>query len=168
MNKKNLKHIKSPGFNVPKDYFDAFEYRLLDRINAEESIISTKSTGFKAPEGYFNTLEDRIINMVSEEKETKVISLLNRKTIVYVSSVAAAALVLFNLSIFNNNISIEDLEVGTVENYILDEDISSYEIASLFSDELPTEDSMINYNLNEENLEEYLLNNADIESLMVE
>lgn len=168
MKNKNLEHIKSSGFNVPKDYFDTFENNLLDRINAEENIISTESTGFNTPEGYFDTLEDRVFDTLSEEKETKVISLFSRKAIVYVSSVAAAALILFNLSIFSNTITVGDLETATVENYLLDEDISSYDIASLFTEELPNEEGLVNFDLNEEHLEEYLLNNADIENLMIE
>lgn len=168
MKNKNINSIKSTGFKAPDGYFDTLEDHILNKINSEAHTIKTEHTGFKTPEGYFDTLEDRIFDTLAEEKDTKVISLLSQKTIVYISSIAAAALILFNLSMFNNTISIEDLEVATVENYILDEDISSYEIASLFNDELPNEANIIDYDLNEDNLKDYLLNNADIESLMIE
>ncbi|TBN04784.1 hypothetical protein EYD45_05860 [Hyunsoonleella flava] len=167
MKRNKLDNINASGFKVPKDYFENFEYTLMDNIKVEE-VIGTPETGFDVPKHYFETLEDRIVANVAEKKDTKVISLLNRKTIVYISGIAAAILLLFNLSIFNDRVSIEDLEAATVENYILDEDISSYEIASLFTEELPSEDGLVEYNLDAENLEEYLLNNADIESYMVE
>lgn len=168
MKNKNLKHIKSTGFKIPKDYFENFEGRLFEKIDTKEVIPVTK-TGFKTPEDYFENLEDRIIlENRSKEKEAKVISLFNKKTILYASSIAAAVLLLFNLSIFDKGVTVDDLDTATVENYILDEDISSYELASLFSEELPTEDHLIDYDLDEEHLEDYLLNNADIENLMIE
>lgn len=168
MKDKNLNTIKSTGFEVPKDYFDAFDEKLLNKIAKEESITKIKSTGFKTPEGYFDNLEERIIQNVSEEKETKVISLINKKTIVYISSIAAAILLLFNLSIFKKNIVVDDIETETVVNYIIDEDISSYEIAALLTEEELSEDNIVDHNFNEENIEEYLLNNADIEELLIE
>lgn len=168
MKKEYLKHIKSSGFNTPNDYFDAFDDKLLKKISTEETIINTKSTGFKTPKGYFDTVDTSIINTLSETKETKVISLFNRKTIVYISGIAAAALIFFNISIFNTNMSIEDIELATVENYILEDDISSYEIASLLTEEELNENDIIDYGFQDENIEEYLLNNADIEALILE
>lgn len=168
MKSKHLNYIKSTGFNVPKDYFNTFEDNILSKINAEENVLSSKSTGFKTPIGYFDALEDGILNTLSEEKEPKVIPLLSRKAIVYISSIAAAVLILFNLSIFDTNISFEDLEVATVETYILEDDISSYEIAALLTEEELSESYLIDHNLKDENIEEYLLNTADIEALLIE
>lgn len=168
MKNKKLNTVKSTGFKVPKMYFDAFENNLLSKIDKEENILNVNSTGFKTPKGYFDSLEERIIQNTSNKKETKVISLINKKTVVFISSIAAAVLLLFNLSIFENNITFGDIETETVQNYIIDENISSYEIASLFNDEELNEDTLINHNFEEENIEEYLLNNADIESLLIE
>lgn len=167
-----MKHNKlnnniTSGFKVPKGYFENFEDNLMAKIEAEEAIGVSKP-GFDIPKDYFETIENRIVANITEKKDSKVISLLNRKTIVYISGVAAAILLLFSLSIFDNEVLIEDIEVAAVEDYILEEDISSYEIASLFTEELPSEDGLIEYDLDKENLEEYLLNNADIESYMVE
>ncbi|MCF7568573.1 hypothetical protein L3X37_09370 [Sabulilitoribacter arenilitoris] len=168
MKDKKLHNIKSTGFEVPKGYFDAFEENLLNKISKEENTLNVNSNGFKTPEGYFDSLEERIIQNLSEEKETKVIPLINRKTIIYISSIAAAVLLLFNLSIFESSFTVGDLETETVENYVIDENISSYEIASLLTEDELNEDNLVDYNFEEENIEEYLLNNADIEELLIE
>ncbi len=169
MKNKNLHNIKSSGFKVPNAYFDTFEKKILNNIDEAHSLNNIKSTSFKVPENYFDSIETRITERISEEvQETKVISLINKKTVIYISSIAAAILILFNLSIFDNNPSFDNLETETVENYILDENISSYEMASLFSTDQLHESDFIEHEFDEENLKEYLLNNADIEALMLE
>ena len=55
----------------------------------------------------------------SEKENTKVISLFNRKYIIYASSIAAAILLLFNLSVFDKKISWEDIDLESFENYII-------------------------------------------------
>ncbi|MEW4924764.1 hypothetical protein [Algibacter sp. 2305UL17-15] len=168
MKNENLHHIKSTGFKAPDNYFESFDEKILKKLNIESNLADIKATGFKIPDGYFETLEDRIIGKVSDKKETKVIPLSSKKTFIYVSSIAAAILLLFNLSIFDSKPSFGSLETETVENYIIDENISSYEIASLLTEEQMNEDLFIDYNLDHDNLEEYLLDNADIEVLMIE
>ena len=74
---------------------------------------------------------------------------------------------IFSLTILVGSIP-STLETETVENYIIDENIGSYEIAALLSDEYIEENIIIDYSINEDNIEEYLLNNADIEALMIE
>ncbi|GAB1856543.1 hypothetical protein MHTCC0001_13780 [Flavobacteriaceae bacterium MHTCC 0001] len=166
MKNKSLKHIKSNGFTVPKDYFETFEKDFFEELHTK-TIIDTTSSGFTTPEGYFDALEDRIIKNKHTEVP-KVISIFNRKNLVYISGIAAAVLILFNISVFDEKFSIENLETASVENYILEEDITSYEVAALFNEELPKETDFINYNLDDENLEEYVLKNIDVENLMIE
>ena len=168
MKNKNLNNINTTGFNIPKDYFEIFENQLLNKINAEETVLNVKSTGFKTPKDYFNNIEDGVFVKLSEEKNTKVISLFNRKTIVYVAGIAAAIVLCFNLSMFDSTIAFEDLEAATVESYILEDDINSYEIAALLTEEELNESTIITHDFQDETIEEYLLNNADIEALIVE
>jgi hypothetical protein len=168
MKDKNLHNIKSAGFKIPKDYFDTLDKKILNNIDDANALKNIKSTSFKVPENYFDTIEKQITDKLSKEQETKVISLINKKTIIYISSIAAAILILFNLSIFDNNPSFDNLETETVENYIINESISSYEIASLFTTDQLSESDFFEYEFDEKNLEEYLLNNADIEALMIE
>jgi hypothetical protein len=167
MNNKNLNNIKSHGFKIPEGYFESFDEKILGELN-KESRLKTMESGFKTPKNYFNTVENIIIKQVSEQNNIKVISIFNKKNMIYVTSIAAAVLLLFNLSIFEKNPSFENLDTETVENYFLNENISSYEIASVLSDDELNDVISIDYNVEEENLEAYLMEHADIETLMIE
>jgi len=50
----------------------------------------------------------------------------------------------------------------------MDEPMSSYEMALLLDNETLEEALDIDYSINEDIIEEYLLNNADIEALLIE
>lgn len=165
MNKNKLHNIKKPGFKVPKDYFDNLEEVLLSDIKLRETI---STSGFKTPKDYFKTLEEHVIEKVSKKETTKVISLISRRNIVYISSVAAAILLLFNLSIFNKDTGWSTLDAKTVENYMIYDDVSSFEIASLLSEDDLKEENFVSNNLNTENVETYLLNNLDVEDLFID
>jgi hypothetical protein len=167
MNNKNLNNIKFHGFKIPEGYFESFDEKILGELN-KESRLKTMESGFKTPKNYFNTVENIIIKQVSEQNNIKVISIFNKKNMIYVTSIAAAVLLLFNLSIFEKNPSFENLDTETVENYFLNENISSYEIASVLSDDELNDVISIDYNVEEENLEAYLMEHADIETLMIE
>ena len=167
MNNKKTHNIKSTGFNTPEGYFESFDEKILSKLD-KMSPLEHLESGFNAPKDYFNTIEDRIIHVVSEQKNTKVISLFNKKSIIYVTSIAAAVLLLFNLSVFEKTPSFDKLDTETVENYFLNENISSYEIAAVLSDEELNDAISIDFNFDEENIEAYLLEHADIETLMIE
>ncbi|GAA4961257.1 hypothetical protein [Algibacter aquimarinus] len=169
MKNENLNNIKTPGFKTPDNYFESFDDVLLNKLKTEKTLNTVKTTGFKTKKDYFDNLEDKILNKLSKKNDTKVISLVSRKTIIYVSSIAAAILLLFNLSIFGRTTeTFDNLETETVENYIIDENISSYEIAALLTQEQIEENITIDYSIDEDNIQEFLINNADIEDLMVE
>lgn len=163
MQKNRIHNINKTGFKTPPDYFNNLEEAILCQIKLKETI---KNTGFKTPKDYFDTLESRVMDEILENETPKVISLINKRTIIYVSSIAAAVLLLFNLSIFNKDLDWNKLDSETVENYMLSEDISTYEIASFLSVEDLNEENFITYDLNEENVETYLLNNLDIDDII--
>lgn len=165
MNKNNLHNIKKTGFKVPKDYFDNFEDTILSHVNLKE--LAT-NPGFKTPENYFETLENKIIDKISEKENSKVIQLFSKRNLLYVSGIAASILLLFNLSIFQKKSNWSKLDTKTVENYIIDEQVSSYEIASLLSEDELIEENFINHNLKNENIESYLLDNLDVNDLIIE
>ena len=164
MKNEKLKHIKSTGFKTPNDYFESFEEKIFSKLNTESQLDSIKETGFKVPDGYFDSVNDEILN----QKEPKVIQLFSKRNLIYVSSIAAAILLLFNLSLLDKDPTFDNLETETVENYIIDENITSYEIAALLTEKQIDEDITIEHNFNEDSIEAYLLDNADIESLMIE
>lgn len=163
MKEKKLHNINKTGFKTPKDYFNNLEEAILSDIKLKASI---NNSGFKTPKGYFNTLDNFILEQVSEKETSKVISLFGKRNLIYFSSAAAAVLLLFNLSIFNKKSSWNSLDNDTVENYIIQEDISSYEIAALFSEEDLKEENFVTHSFNTKNVEDYLLNNLDIEDII--
>ena len=56
-----------------------------------------------------------------------------------------------------------------MQNYIIEENIDAYEIASLlYEDEDIEFENFVNFNLEENNVETYLLENLDVETLIIE
>ena len=163
MQKHNLHNIKKTGFKTPQDYFKNFEDDILNDIKLKETI---SNSGFNAPKDYFETLEERVMDKVSANKTPKIISLFNKRNLLYASSIAAAVLLLITLNTFNKDVSWNKLDSETVENYMIQEDITSYEIASLFSEEDLKEENFVTHNLNTEHVETYLLNNLEIEDFI--
>jgi hypothetical protein len=168
MKTKKIHNIESTGFKTPSGYFDSLEKNILDKIDIENTSSIPKKTGFEVPDSYFNNLEDTIAEKVAGNKQVKIISLFSTKNLIYASSIAATIIILISLSIFRTQPSFDNLETETVENYIISESISSYEIASLLNDDELNEDEFVDLNLENENIEAYLLNNIDIEDLMIE
>ncbi|OEK07601.1 hypothetical protein A8C32_17545 [Flavivirga aquatica] len=168
MNNNNLHNIKSTGFTTSNDYFESFDEKMLSKLKNENYFDSIKNTGFKVSENYFDTLEDAIISKVSNEREPKVIQIFSKRNLVYISSMAAAILLLFNLAIFDDKPTFDSLDIETVENYIMNQNINSFEIASLLTDEELSEENFIQNQLEEKTIEDYILNNIEIEDLIIE
>jgi uncharacterized membrane protein YvbJ len=166
--KLNFKNIKHTGFKTPNNYFDTVEDKIMDALHQENNLNLSKETGFKTPDNYFDTIESVIMTKIETENTTKVIKLISKRNLIYVSSIAAAILLLFNLSIFNKNITFGSLDTETVENYIIYEDISSYELAALLSDDNLVEADFIQQSFTDNTLENYLLDNLDLEELIIE
>ncbi|GAA3598363.1 hypothetical protein Q4Q39_19785 [Flavivirga amylovorans] len=166
MKQDKLHNIKNTGFKVPDDYFNSLEEAIFSDIKLEKV---ANDSGFKLPEGYLNTLEDVIINKVSTKTPTKRIPLFRKRAIIYISGIAAAVLLLFNLSFPENKPTFEALDIEIVENYIMDENFGSYEIATLLFEEDLLEENFIEYKDDEnETVETYILDNLDIEDIILE
>lgn len=166
MKKNRIHNIKETGFKVPKGYFNNLDDALLNNIKLKEV---PDEAGFKTPANYFDSLEDTILNKVSEKGNNKVISLFSRRNLIYASSIAAAVLLLFNLSIFKNNTETgwDAIDAETVENYIINENIGSYEIASLLIDEDLNEANFTEVEFTDEALENYILDHITVEDLII-
>jgi hypothetical protein len=148
----HLHNKKETGFKVPKDYFENFEASIIRQANLKEN---ATDTGFTVPKEYFKNIEKDILAKVNEEETVKVIPLFSTRNIIYISSLAAAILLLFNLSILSTPFSFDSLETETVDTYILN-NFEADEIASLFSSTELSETNFIDYNLNDETLDYYL------------
>lgn len=162
---KDLKHIKDQGFKVPKDYFETLEDQIMSNITLDTQIPKARTPGFETPKDYFNTLEDNIFNKLETPQETKVIPLFKKRNLLYFSSIAAVLLVM--LAIFVNTDS-EALDYDLVENYIINEDVDVYELATLLTDEELNNIQMEirNSTYIEDDMESYLLDNVNLEDLI--
>lgn len=165
MKKDKLYNIKSTGFKTPDNYFESFDDKLFERLPQKDSVDSVKTTGYKTPKDYFDTVEANVFSKLSDD-EKPVIKLSTRKTFYYVAGVAASLLLLF--AVFINSDTTEELSVEMVENYLGNRDLNSYELAELLSDSDLLEDDFIitKTTYQEDNLESYLLENSDIESIL--
>lgn len=160
MKNKHLHNIKNSGFKVPDNYFEELEGSIFSQANLKDLAVDS---GLKEPEGYFDNLEEQILSKVVSKKETKVIGLFTKKTLFYGSSIAAAIVLLFNLTFKNlNTISFDSLDIETVNNYILNE-AETDELAALFTDTELDETNFINYNLTDDTIDSYLESLDDIE-----
>ena len=163
MNKNNLHNIKKPGFKTPKNYFDGLEDSIMNQIKIQEKI---EDTGFKVPDNYFDSLDDKILGKVTNKP--KVISLFTKRNLFYASSIAAAIVLMFSIFINNDDLTFDDLEMASIENYLTEEDFDTHDIASLLTEDELITDNFINSEFTDEALEDYLLKNATIEDLLIE
>ncbi len=164
--KKELNNIKHTGFEVPKDYFSDLDDRILQNVKLDKAVEKVDVTGFNTPDNYFENLEDTILSKVNNENNTKVVSLFSKRNLVYISGVAAAILIMFG--IFNktsNIVDINNLDAELVENYILEENIDTYELAALLTEEEITtiDNEVFDETFIDETVEDYLIENTDIE-----
>ena len=166
MKNKKLYQIKSSGFKAPDDYLESFDELLLNKLKVNNALKEIQNSGFKVPELYFETFDDRLFEAISETKEVKVIPLFSWKKAAYISGIAASILLM--ISIFNNKSSIptfDNLETALIDEYIVEEDFTNEDIATLLSDDL-TLNKFMDSHLIDDNLEEYILDNSSVEDYL--
>ncbi len=164
--KQDKPHTNTPsGFKVPKGYFEGLEDEILNTVKLKKKV---NDSGFKAPEHYFDSLEDIILDNVSEKSPTKVIPLFRKGPLIYASAVAAAVILLFNLSIFKSEPTFDTLDFETLESYVLNENIGSYDIATLLSEDDLIDENFIEYQTEDHTLEDYILDHLDVEDIIIE
>ena len=158
--------INNGGFKVPDDYFENFEQDLMDTIHLKSNV---PESGFKVPMNYFESLDERIMDSIESTSSSKVIRLQPWKSVVTIAAVAATILLMLGFFINSNDpLDFEKLETASIESYISEEDYSEYELAALLQIEALTNDNFVNTQISEEKLEDYLLENTDLESLFIE
>lgn len=160
-------NIKNTGFKVPKDYFEGIEDAVFSSLGEEHLKQVTNKVDLGIPEGYFDSFEDRVMAKINKP-EPKVISLQTKRILYSVASIAAILVLYFTL--YNNAqpATLESLDTELVENYILDQNIDSYELASLLTEEeLASLDiSIVEEDISDESLEEYILDNIELETIL--
>lgn len=152
---KKIQHIKSSGFKVPEGYFESLDSKLLDKTKTTSLLNNKPASGFKVPDSYFE-------NFNVKPKKEKVITL---KQVLYISSIAAALVLLFTIFIPRQEPTFDSLETATIENYLLEEHYETSEIASLLAD---NELSLETFDLvpSDELMEDYLIQNTSIDNLI--
>lgn len=166
MKNKKLHQIKSSGFKAPDGYLESFDELLLNKLKSNNALKESHASGFKVPEQYFETFDEKLFNVISENKEVKVISFLSWKKVAYISGIAASILLM--ISLFNKETTkptFDNLETALIDEYIVEEDFTNEDIATLLSDDL-TLNKFMNSNLINDNLEEYILDNSSVEDYL--
>jgi len=166
MKNKKLHQIKSSGFKAPDGYLESFDELLLNKLKSNNALKESHASGFKVPEQYFETFDEKLFNVISENKEVKVISFLSWKKVAYISGIAASILLM--ISLFNKETTkptFDNLETALIDEYIVEEDFTNEDIATLLSDDL-TLNKFMDSNLINDNLEEYILDNSSVEDYL--
>ena len=170
MTKKKLTHIKSTGFKVPIDYFNEVSESISSQLSVQvsESTTLPKVDGFKAPKGYFNSLEDRVISQLYEPNQTKIRKLTTPQILYFISGIAAALLLWF--AVFSPSTETDELTVEMVESYLEHNDLDSYELAELLieSELIELDDLTLEPEYDDQDIETYLLNHADLEQIIIQ
>lgn len=162
MKDNTLHNIKKTGFKVPKDYFEGLEDSIIHQAKLSEKI---EKTGFKTPQGYFEGLEDSILSKT--QKTPKVIPLFSKQNFIYAASIAAVLVIMFNV-FWNTSNTTTNLEVTDIEQYLLQQDVSDYELATLLTEDDLASDNFVDLDISDESLENYLLEHATLEDLITE
>ena len=153
LNKAN----KNSPFKVPKDYFKNFD---TDFFIEQELKNKVEKTGFKTPDGYLNDFNVSIPKISKVNNSQKI----NNKYSIYISGIAAALVLLFMFSLpkkDNKEVSLESLE-----SYLLIEGNQSDLLSNILTlDEL---DDLHTLNVSSSEIENYLLHNASIETLLID
>lgn len=160
LDKNNSKHS---GFRVPQDYFDSFDEQVMSHIRLKDT---TDHTGFSVPDYYFETLDDKI--MAKTKTSGKVISLFSRKSVLYISSIAASLILVLNVIDFGSKTSYDTLSLETVEDYILSEDLDNYELADLFDEDELSDEFFDTMNFDAEAIEDYVDDYIELDDLYTE
>lgn len=166
MKNKKLHNLKSSGFKDPDGYLKSFDELLLNKLKQSSPLEGLENSGFKVPDHYFESFDEKFSKSLNSEKEIKVITFIPWKKMLYVSGIAASIILMVSLFNKNNNkTTFDSLETTLIDKYIVEEELTNEEIATLLSDDL-TLNNFMDSHLIDANLEEYILNNSSVEDYL--
>ncbi|RNC89753.1 MAG: hypothetical protein ED555_09855 [Allomuricauda sp.] len=170
-----MKENQKNKFKTPEGYFENFNERLMNRMEAEKDqtagSLIPKTDGFAVPDGYFDGIDQAVKNKL--DAGSKVISLRSYRNYYYAAASIAALFVLILAWNWNNNpeMGFDDLANTEIDAYFESNEfgLSSYEIAEV----LPVENigivDITDSQIEEENIFEYLNDNIeDLDELNLE
>ena len=160
---------QNSGFNTPKKYFEDFKDRLFHKLRED---LIPKESGFTTPKEYFDQLDSSILkNTDTTVHPSKVIQLFSKRTLAYAIAIAACATLIVSITNRNGSVNtIGNIELTSIESYIEEGnlDMDSYDIASLLGNkELINIISEKEY-ISEEVIEDYLLEQIEDASILIE
>lgn len=157
------------GFKTPDHYFGSLDAAIFSRM--EEANLSSKidCSGFKVPDGYFENLDGKIFGSIEKEETSKIASLFSWKKAAYLTGIAASVILIFNiLSNTSDELTFEDLETASIESYLMNEDLNAYDIAPYLGSNEINPDDFVKTTIKTSDIEDYLLQNSDVESLITD
>lgn len=167
MKKSQLHNIRETGFKTPDGYFETFESRLMKKMTIQKEMDGVKNTGFTVPPHYFEHVAESIKEKIATEPKSKLKYLTLYKNAGIISGIAAALLLMLAiLTKSSDTLSMNQIETASIENYLNDANLSTYDIASFLNENDLELDHFVISSFSEESLENYLLNNASIEDLI--
>jgi hypothetical protein len=170
---KSTKQNRS-GFEVPTNYFEDFEVKMLRTISSEKSELDQikLKSGFSIPENYFDALEDQILAKVDHpEHRGKIISIFRKKYLYAVAGIAALFIgIISTLLLKPHSVNSLDSEsISVLEEYIDGEsiDLNFNEITSFIYEEGYVLDDMNSSNLNDDDVYDYIIENVEDPALIL-
>jgi hypothetical protein len=156
------KEQKDSGFRVPDRYFETFNERLLDTLAGKDSNLP-EDDGFTVPGGYFENFNENLQKRL-QTPGGKVRTLHPYRNLFIAASVAAAVLLLLAMPWNSSDqISFDDLTGSDIEAYFEggELDLTSDEIAQLLPIGTLELNDMMESQLEDENIMEYLDNSIE-------
>ena len=158
------KKYKKEGYRVPEGYFEGLNKRLQDSLD-QDALNLPKGDGFTVPEGYFDKLNDELSSRILSTEQPKVIKFKPwKKYYLVAASIAAIIIIVIGFRLGgSDDFTFSDLANAELESYFYDNDLelTSYEIAEVLPiDEIEVNDILDN-ELNEENIIDYLDENVE-------
>ena len=156
----------SNGLTTPKNYFSEFDNKLETKIFKEQL---PKKTGFTISDGYFDNIDSKILNLTDLQAEStgKVIQL---KKIQPWLSIAAIFVISLCISVFyftnqSKTITFDDIAQSDIENWMNNNPdvLTSIELETILKEENLEETNFDFTEISSDALEEYLLNENDID-----
>ncbi len=169
MKDNKLNNIKSTGFKTPDTYFETLEDAIFSKLKEETMTAKLTASGFKAPEDYFKTFDAKVLTRIEENQTTKAIPVFTWRNLAYVSGIAASVILAINIFFTHSNkLTFDDLETASIESYLINEDLNAYDIAPYLGASELNSDDFIENTINASEIEDYLLQNSDVEHLITD
>lgn len=175
MEKNKFTYHPRSGFKIPENYFEDFEAKALDSICLEPGGLnaSGNDSGFRVPLDYFETLESKIYEEIeNSESKGKVIPMHRTRKFYYYAAVAAIFVGLISTQLFNpvQDNSFDSIELSALEAYMDSGniDFNYNEISSMIYEEDYVFDNITKSNLSDDAVFEYLNENIEDPSIILE